>query len=184
MDPIDSVKRNLKEELKAVPGDRFMASRWRGQPGDEPVYWILAAALKPLVEGPVLQIGLTEDGNWVVAAGDGSVVDVKAADNYMPLFPLFEMSLEEARERLASEFRKHQLNENWLLIFPFEDLVSAALTTRSKSWAGLALDWANTLGPSDALCAAVDLARGTGMTQAQRHRAAQILSRWRRQRDA
>jgi hypothetical protein len=128
----------------------------------------------------VLEIGLTEEGRWVVAAADGSIADVEAAENYLPLFPLLEGSFDEARDSLEAEFRKRGLNEKWLQFFPFEEMVAAALISRSKSWAGLAFEWLDTLGPSDTLCAALDLVRNTGMTQQQRHHAARTLSAWRR----
>jgi hypothetical protein len=133
-----------------------------------------------LAEGPVLEIGLTEEGRWVVAAADGSVADVKATGNYLPLFPLLEMSFDEARAHLAVEIKKHGLNEKWLRLFPFEELVAAALMSRSKSWASRALQWLDRFGPSQILCAAVDMLRSTGITQQHRHQAARILSAWRR----
>ena len=105
---------------------------------------------------------------------------VEETENYLPLFPLLETSFNEAHESLEAELRRCGLNEKWLQFFPFEKLAAAALMTRSPSWAGLALRWVDKLGPSETLFAALDVVRYTGMTQQQRHQAAQVLSRWRR----
>src|SRR3990170_694307 len=177
---MNTLKRDLEQQLKAVVGERFTVARVRSQPDGEAVRWVLVASVKPLAAGPVLEIGLTEDGRWVVAAADGSVVDVEALENYLPLFPLLEMPIVEARENLEGEFKKRGLNEEWLLFFPFEAMVAAALTSRSKSWSNFALRWLDKLGPSETLCAAVDVVRRTGMTQQLRHQAARILAAWRR----
>lgn len=176
---MDGLRHDLEQQLKTVVSQRFAVGRVRSQQNGQTVRWLLAASLKPLAVGPALEIGLTEDGRWVVAAADDSVVDVEALENYLPLFPLLEMPFEKARETLEAEFKKRGLNEKWLLFFPFENMVAAALTSRSRSWSNLALQWLDKLGPSQTLCAAVDLVRSTGMTQQQRHRAAHVLAAWR-----
>jgi len=179
---MDPLRRSLCEELAASMNDRFAVASVRGHSDGQIVRWVLVASLKPLAAEPPLEIGLTEHGQWVVAAADGSVVDVQAAENYLPLFPLLELPIDEARDQLKTEFTKRGVNEKWLQLFPFHDLVAAGLTIRSKSWASLAFRWVENLGPSETLCAAVDLVRTMGLTQAQRHEAARVLSAWRRRR--
>ena len=73
----------------------------------------------------------------MVAAADGSVMDVQATRNYLSLLPLLELSIDDARHRLNTEFKKSGMDEKWLHFFPFDELVAAALTSRSKAWSSL-----------------------------------------------
>ena len=175
---MDPLKQNLRDELNATHQARFVVGPVRSSTGVT-VRWLLAASLEPSAEGPTLRIGLTENARWVLVTADGSVADVEASENYLPFFPLLEMSVDEARGRLELELKKHGLNDKWLDLFPFEEITAAALMGR-ESWADLGLKWAETLGPSQLLCATLDMLRSTGHTQGQRHQAARILSAWRR----
>lgn len=177
---MDPLRRILCDELTANANDRFVVASVRGGSDAEVVRWMLVASIRPLAEGPLLEVGLTEDGRWVVATADGSVVDLQAAGNYLPLFPLLELPVDDARDRLRTQFAERGVNEQWLHLFPFQELVVEALTGRSKSWASLAFRWLERLGPSEMLNAAVDVLRSTGLTQEQRHKAARLLSTWRR----
>jgi hypothetical protein len=180
MNKKNALREDLKQQLKDRFASQFSLGRLRGVPNGEAIRWALVAILRPLAAGPVLEVGLTEEGRWVVAAADGSITDVEATQDYLPLFPLLEMSFEDARKALRAQFLQHGLNANWLAFFPFEQIVVAALVSRSAAWAGRALQWLDTLSPSAALRAAVDTLRSTGITQQQRHHAARLLAAWRR----
>jgi hypothetical protein len=127
--------------------------------------WIQVASLKPLTEGPVLELGLTEGGRWVASAADNSVIDMEATGNYLPLFPLLEFSYEKAKEVLLHEFSTRGLDQAWLTVFPFEGLVAAALTSGSKFWPDLALRWIDRMRMSAPLIDALSFLVKEGKTQ-------------------
>jgi hypothetical protein len=174
---MDDLKAKLTKEIASTRDEKWRQGRDRSKPNRAEVRWLEAASLKPTIEGPILEFGLTPDGRWVVSAADGSVVDVESTGEYLPLFPLLEVSYDKAREDLYREFSIRGLNPDWLKLFPFDRVVASALTGGSKFWPDLALDWAERLEMSEVLCNALDFLQKHGKTQQQRHRARGLLSR-------
>ena len=166
---------SLAQQLRSVPNPAWVQSKLRDDSTGLLVRWLPIASIELRQAGSGLQIGLSDQGQWVVAAADGTVANVESADEYLPLFPLLEMPLDEARAVLATELRARRLPEEWLHAFPFDGLVVAALTARSKFWPGLALSWAAALHGSERVIAALDVVQKLGLTQHQRHEAARIL---------
>jgi hypothetical protein len=142
--------------------------------------WVEVASLRRIPEGPTLDLGLTEEGRWVAVAADGSVFDVAAAQNYMPFFPLLDLSYEGAREMLVSEFSNRGLDPQWLALFPFERVVASAFTSGSKFWPDLALRWMDKIKMSNVLEDSLNFLHQHRKTQQQRHAERRLLAQYRR----
>ncbi len=156
-------------------------SQWRTGPSRQHtqgpnVEWIEVAALYPSPHGPILEIGLTKEGHWVVAAADGSVHDLTETSEYLPLFPLLERSFEDVRNTLETEFARRGLDEGMLASFPFELVVESALKSTLTAWPDLALTWVDRLPVSDSLLQALIYLEANGRTQSQRHGARRLRS--------
>jgi len=164
-----------QELLKEIEFDNERCAKRRGDPEGPRIRWKLAASFKPAQDKPTLEFGRSENGNWVVLGGDGSVRDVDDDRDYLPFYPLLEMTLVRVRTVVADEFRRHGISVEWLTEFPFPQIAASALRSGSKFWPDDALQWVDQLLPCNELEDALRFLQEEGRTQSQRHRAAKLL---------
>ena len=160
--------------LKTLRFDRegFTADR-RNPHGNTPMRWKVAACFKAREEVPTLELGVSENGSWVVPSGDG-VCEVEQRD-YWPFFPLLEMSFPDAKSLLENEFERHNIPPDLLDDFPFLEITASALKCESH-WASDALAWVSFLSPAKEIEEGLLFLKERGLTQRQRHTAAKLLS--------
>jgi len=84
------------------------------KPYDDPtgksIRWKLVASFEPMPDVPTVELGISENGTWVVPAADATVWDVDQTGRYMPLFPLLRMSYFQTRSVLEHEFGRHGID--------------------------------------------------------------------------
>jgi hypothetical protein len=171
----------LLGELRRIGQVRWRCSPERGVEAGSShgMNWIPVALLKPIPDGPELELGLTEDGQWVRPAAENSVIVASSPKSYLFFFTLLEMSHQQARETLEREFTTHGIDREWVRFFPFEQLVASALTSGSKFWPDSALPSLDTMEISDIIRDALDVLQKNGKTQQQRHAARRLLKKCR-----
>lgn len=141
----------------------------RHEQPDQLVRWQQAASLD--VVG--LQLGLTDAGCWVVV-GPSSVTELRDGTGPVFLFPLLQMSREEALSTLRAELIARNLDLGALERFPVENLILAALESGTEHWSSMALAWAEAIEPTPRVAQALTSLAESGATQAVRHRARKI----------
>ncbi len=171
------LKKTLLEQLRHATQDRWKIARPRRHSDSDLILWLPVASLQPVPGDPTLTVGLSQNGTWVVASIDGSVLDLEVTGNYLPLFPLLEIPYEAARNALLEELHRNRIDQSWLVVFPFEQTVAAALKSVSKYWPDYALRWIPSLPISDVVREGLTLLEQKGRTQQQRHAARKLLRR-------
>src|SRR5262245_38451412 len=136
---------NRQRLLNRLPFEDEPHVKLRGDPAGRSIRWKVVASFKPLEEGPTLEFGISEIGAWVVPSADGSLLDVDDEGDYLPLYPLLEMPLPNARTILEAEFARHGVDAEWMVEFPFHLIAASAMRSGSKFWPDGALEWASNL---------------------------------------
>jgi len=164
-----------KELLNHLDFDTAAQSKPYDDATGKPIRWKLVASFAPVPDAPIVELGISENGTWVVPATDATVWDVDETGRYMTLFPLLLMSYFQARNVLELEFGRHGIDPQWVSEFPFAKIAASALKTSFGGWPDGALEWAPSLPPSDDLRDGLTFLNKQGRTQHQRHRAAKLL---------
>lgn len=148
--------------------DQWQTSPRHERPGDL-VRWHLAASL----DNVGLQLGLSEEGCWVVV-GPSSATELRHGSHPVFLLPLLQMGRSEALSALGAEISAHSQDPAALDRLPVEDLVIAGLESGAEHWSSMALAWAAEMEPSSRLADALASLSLSGVTQSIRHRAQRI----------
>jgi hypothetical protein len=160
--------------LKTLRFDREGHLADRDDPdGNVRMRWKTVACFKSREDVPTKELGVSENGTWVVPSGDGGVCEVEHR-GYWPFFPLLELSFPDAKSLLESEFERHNIPPDLLDDFPFLQITASALKCESH-WASDALAWVSFLSPAKELEDGLLFLKDHGRTQRQRHTAAKLL---------
>jgi len=89
---------------------------------------------------PDLNMGLSENGNWVVE-GKNSIYILTTPESYGRVVVLLERSIYEVSKELKIFFANVNIDADIDLIFPFIDIVRAGLGFGTIYWAELAFKW-------------------------------------------
>ena len=124
-----------------------------------------------------MQIGLSEDGDWV-RIGQASVAVYRAGS---PIFlPVLIMRFSEVRRILLKGIRSIGVSKAIEEIFPFEQLVTVGMGSGSEYWVRFALDRVLELPPSMTLLAALIDSSERAPTQQLRHRSKKMAAQMNR----
>jgi hypothetical protein len=109
-----------------------------------PIPW---KALRGPVEGSVirltpvasletarLELGISSEG-WWVRTTEESAREFPAGQDCVFLLPILEVTPVEARERLLGGLRAKGMSEEFIDLFPFEEVVATGLEGQSEHWA-------------------------------------------------
>src|SRR5579872_2893395 len=109
----------------------------------------------PLYHDLTQVLGISDTAQWIYVAPNGQIVLLNETENYMSLLPLLGSSRPAFESGLRSALRDTKLPESLVLGFPVEKLVLFGLDAWGRHWPALALEWAETLGPSEAVTEAL-----------------------------
>ncbi|WP_437314749.1 hypothetical protein [Sorangium sp. So ce385] len=127
-----------------------------------------------LLETARLDLGVSSDG-WWVRIGDESAREFSLGKDCVYLLPILEVTPVEARQRLLEGLRAKGISEEFIELFPFEDVVATGLASQSQHWAALALGWVRIIGRSPKVERALAALADSGPTQKLRHEARRLL---------
>lgn len=168
------LQQRLIAELRR-PGLSWKDSRDHVTNSDNYVRWIPVANL-PAAR---LELGLSLNAMWV-RVGSGSVTEFIPDKPCVFLLPILEIPFEEAHRLLMESLQAIGLSKDFLLTFPFEDILITASDSHSERWANLMLGWAKEMPNSTRLQAALERLAADGPTQKIKHSAQQLLVRQRK----
>ncbi|XXT18150.1 hypothetical protein WME94_48765 [Sorangium sp. So ce429] len=121
-----------------------------------------------------LDLGISSDGWWVIV-GEKSAREFPLGRNCVVLLPILEVTPVEARQRLLEGLRTKGIPEEFIELFPFEDVVATGLASQSQHWASLGLGWANIIERSPKIERALAELADSGPTQKLRHEGRRLL---------
>jgi hypothetical protein len=122
-----------------------------------------------------LDLGISSNG-WWVRGTEQTAKEFPTGQDCVFLLPILESAPIDVRQRLLDGLRARGLSEEFVDLFPFEDVVVAGLESQSEHWASLALRWAKIIGRSSRVERALAELADSGPTQKIRH-ASRRLSR-------
>ncbi|WP_157907330.1 hypothetical protein [Sorangium cellulosum] len=123
-----------------------------------------------------LDLGISSDG-WWVRIGEKSASEFPLGHECVFLLPILEVTPVEARQRLLEGLQIKGIPEEFIELFPFEDVVATGLASESLRWASLALDWAKLIERSPKVAQALAALADSGPTQKLRHEGRRLLKR-------
>ena len=121
-------------------------------------------------------IGVTDGGQWVVAAKDGLSLMDEMTD-CVGLLPLLDLPHRTFEAELKGTLSDMGFPPTVALSFPLTKLVLFGLGSWGRHWPALALNWAETVPRTAAIDEAVRKLMTDGPTQAIRHHAKRLLFR-------
>jgi hypothetical protein len=127
-----------------------------------------------LFETARLDLGISSNG-WWVRATEQTAREFPAGQDCVFLLPILEVAPIEVHQRLLDGLRARGLSEEFVELFPFEDVVVTGLESQSEHWASLALRWAKTIGRSSRVERALAALADSGPTQKLRHAGRRLL---------
>jgi len=118
-------------------------------------------------------LGLTSNGLW--ARSTESFVQTVSDETANVFFlPVLEGLPEVVRCKMIDGLKGYGLSEEFIDLFPFENIVLVGLRSQSEYWSGLALKWALFVPRSGSLEVELDVLSKAGETQKIRHSAKKI----------
>jgi len=164
---IDELKKKLLMELSKLEAQ--WVSKIEYNSGGALLSWL---PVTTLCRGRFI-LGITSKGLW--ARSTESVVQTFSDETLCVFFlPVLEELPEVVRCKMVDGLKGYGLSEEFVDLFPFEQVVLAGLRSRSEYWSGLALKWALFVSRSNSLEAELDALSKSGETQKIRHSARKI----------
>lgn len=163
----DELRKKLLMELKRLEIPWVKKKEYNSEGGA--LNWISVAELF----GGRFSLGLTSNGFW--ARSTGPVVQIISDDASCVFFlPVLEELPEAVRGKIIDGLKCCGLSEDFIALFPFEEIVVAGLKSQSERWSNLALKWVLFIPQSKVLELELDALSKSGETQKIRHTARKI----------
>ncbi|MEG8236299.1 hypothetical protein [Pseudomonas orientalis] len=164
---IDDLKKKLLMELGKLDAPWIKKIEYNSEGAN--LSWLPVAKLC----GGRFLLGLTSKGLW--ARSTESVVQTVSDETTCVFFlPVLEDLPEVVRCKMIDGLKGYGLSEQFIDLFPFEQIVLAGLRSQSEYWSGLALKWALFVPRSNSLEAELEALSKDGETQKIRHLARKI----------
>lgn len=120
------------------------------------------------------RLGLTSHGLWARST-DAVVQTVDDKSACVFFLPVLENLPEVACGKIIDGLRHYGLSEEFINLFPFEQIVIVGLNSHSEYWCTLALRWVLFIPRSDDLKDALEFLSKAGETQKIRHTAKKLF---------
>lgn len=125
------------------------------------------------LESARLCVGLSFEGRW--AAGcERTAREFCVEGDAVFFLPVLDVAPAYLHDQLLKGLTSRGISEEFVKMFPFEDVMVTALQSSSEHWASLALGWANASEGSAKVLAALGVAADGGPTQSIRHAARRL----------
>ena len=120
-----------------------------------------------------LLLGISCNGNWV-RMGEESVYEFYAGQSYLPLYPILEAVLLDAKMSIKKGLESSQLPVELVESFPFHEVALSAMNSGSEYWCDLSLKYVGQLRYDEELVNALNVCSKNAPTQKLRHEAKKL----------